>query len=96
MGFLKNLEASALKNQSEKGSNCLIRVKTHLGAYEELKSCSVDKIYVKNLKLNNYCLTELNEKQKEILKRLGATTVANVNTLLKRFRENYARHRLSL
>ena len=71
-------------------------VKTHLGAYEELKSCSVDKIYVKNLKLNNYCLTELNEKQKEILKRLGATTVANVNTLLKRFRENYARHRLSL
>lgn len=63
-------------------------VKTHLSVYEELKSCSVDKIYIKNLEQNNYCLTELNKKQKEILKRLGGTAIAKVDVLLKRFREN--------
>ena len=63
-------------------------IKTHIGVYRELGSCSIDEIYIKNLDQNNFCMTELSSKQKEVLGRLNAGNVANVNGLLKKFREN--------
>lgn len=61
-------------------------IKTHVATYKELKNCSIDEIYIKNLKMSNYCITELSEKQKEILSRLGAGDLTRVNSLLEKFR----------
>ena len=62
-------------------------VKTHTGVYRELGDCSIDEIYIENLKQSNYCVTKLSEKQKDLLRRLGAGEVAKVDPLLKKFRE---------
>jgi transposase len=86
LAYLMNRTITNLlkKNRSELSED----IKTHIGAYKELKECSVDEIYVKNLDQNNYCVTELTKKQKDILQRLGAGGLANVNGLLRKFREN--------
>ncbi|MCK4982370.1 MAG: IS1634 family transposase [Victivallaceae bacterium] len=67
-------------------------IKTHCAVYKELSSCSIDEIYIKNLEQSNYCMTELNKKQKEILQRLKASGIANVNGILNKFRKNITDH----
>jgi len=64
LAYLMNRTITNLlkKNRSELSED----IKTHIGAYKELKECSVDEIYVKNLDQNNYCVTELTKKQKDI------------------------------
>jgi transposase len=62
-------------------------IKTHRTAYQELSTCSIDEIYIKNLEQSSYCLTELTKKQKEILTRLKAGAVTRVDDLLKKFKE---------
>jgi transposase len=74
------------KNPGELSQN----IKTHVGVYKELETCSIDEIYIKNLEQNNYCITELNGKQKEVLRRLGVGEIAKVDLLLKKFRKNLA------
>lgn len=62
-------------------------IKTHMSVYKELAAGSVDEIHVKNLNQSSYCLTELNKKQKEILRRLGASSLTRANSVLKMFKE---------
>lgn len=65
-------------------------IKTHCAVYKELSGCSIDEIYIKNLGQSNYCMTELSEKQKEILKRLKVSDIANANEILNKLRGNIA------
>lgn len=61
-------------------------IKTHCAAYKELSTASIDEIYIKNLELSSFCLTELTKKQKEILTRLDAGNINRVDDLLKNFK----------
>jgi len=63
-------------------------IKTHKSVYEELQNGSIDEIYIKNLEQSSYCLTELTQKQKEILKRLKVVSISRVDALLKNFKKN--------
>ncbi len=63
-------------------------IKTHKSVYEELENASIDEIYIKNLEQSSYCLTELTQKQKEILKRLKVVSISRVDALLKNFKKN--------
>lgn len=86
LAYLINRTISNLLKKNK--GNLSEGVKTHMSVYQELMNCSVDEIYITNLDQSNYCLTELNKKQKEILQRLEAGSLSRGDILLKRFREN--------
>lgn len=92
LAYLINRTISNLLKES-KGS-LSADIKTHLSVYEELADRTIDEIHIKNLNQSSYCLTELTPKQKEILQRLEAGSLAQVDNLLKKFKKN-SNHRES-
>ena len=85
LSYLINRTISNLLKENNDGIS--EDVKTHRSVYRELKDCSIDEIYIKNLEQSNYCLTMLTAKQKSILKRLKVSGLEKVNNILNKFRE---------
>lgn len=86
LSYLINRTISNLLKKNK--GNLSESIKTHMSVYKELASCSLDEIYITDMDQSNYCLTELDKKQKEILRRLEAESLSRGDILLKRFREN--------
>ena len=86
LAYLINRTVSNLLKENK--GNLSADIKTHISVYEELADRTIDQIHIKNLNQSSYCLTELTPKQKEILQRLEAGSLAQVDNLLKKFKKN--------
>ena len=85
LSYLINRTISNLLKENNDGIS--EDIKTHRSVYRELKDCSIDEIYIKNLEQSNYCLTMLTPKQKSILKRLKVSGLDKVvDHILNKFR----------
>jgi len=86
LAYLINRTISNLLKENK--GNLSADIKTHISVYEELADRTIDQIHIKNLNQSSYCLTELTPKQKEILQRLEAGSLAQADNLLKKFKKN--------
>jgi transposase len=74
-----------MRLQKEKGQ-LSSDILTAEAVYEELSDCSIDEILVRNIKQRIFCLTELNEKRKEVLMRLGLGKLSRIEKLLTKMK----------